>query len=265
MSGGNTIATVTVLLETGIVPMAEPVTELTLDTAAGLVGVSARCQGGRVEAVTFRNVPCFAWALDVPIDVPGLGEIKVDIAWGGMFYALVDLRQDAPAMRDLGLEVRPDHGRRLVEVGERIKRAVQAQTDPVHPENPEIRGVTIVELTEPAVAVSPGVLQASNAVVISPGRLDRCPCGTGTSARMAVMAARGQLRRGDELRHRSPIGTEFVGRVEEDRETTARCGHLDAIVPSITGSAWITGYHTYKLHPADPFPEGFRVGDIWHM
>ncbi|KAB2570122.1 putative hydroxyproline epimerase [Lasiodiplodia theobromae] len=254
MSGSNTICTTTVLLETGMVPMQEPVTEMALDTAAGLVRVRAECAGGKCRAVEFANVPAFVFKLDYPVDVPGLGTVKVDIAWGGMMYVLVDARS-------VGLSIENRNGPRLVELGERIKRAVQAQYTPAHPENPRIRGVSILAFTEPLEEEGKGCKTAVNAVVVAPGRFDRSPCGTGSSARMAVLHARGQLAVGETLRHRSIIGTEFVCRITG----TTKVGEYDAVLPTVKGRAWITSFKQIVLDSTDPFPEGFRVGDQWHM
>lgn len=262
MSGANTIAVSTVLLETGMVPMKEPTTTLKLDAPAGLVTVTAECAGGKARSVEFRNVPAFVWALDLEIDVPGFEhKVKVDIAYGGMWYVLVDAAS-------VGLEIESANGTRLVDVGERIKRAVQAQTDPVHPENPEIRGVSVLEFTAPMQRTGEesgtdagSRLVALNTVVVSPGRLDRSPCGTGTCARLAVLHARGQLAVGGSFRHRSITGAEFVGTVC----AAARVGEYDAIIPAVRGTAWITAFKQVVLHPEDPFPDGLRVGDKWHV
>lgn len=253
MSGSNTIATATVLLETGIVAMQEPVTHVKLDTPAGLVTVDAEVSARKVTGVTFHNVPAFVFGLDVEINVPDLGLVKVDVAWGGMIYCIVDATK-------MGIEIKRENGRRLVELGERIKRAVQEQTEFVHPENPEIRGVSVLEFTEPLSSDDQGHV-AVNTVVVSPGRLDRSPCGTGTCARLAVHHARGEIKDGESLRHRSVIGTEFVGTITG----TTKVGQYSAVLPSIKGSAWITSFKQVVLHPTDPFPEGFRVGDVWHM
>ncbi|KAI5456777.1 proline racemase [Mariannaea sp. PMI_226] len=253
MSGANTIATATVLLETGIVEMQSPITHLKLDTPAGLVAVDAECIGGKCTSVSFHNVPSFVFELDKEIIVPGIGTVKVDIAWGGMIYALVDAST-------INLEIKSKNGAELVKIGETIKRAVQEQTNPVHPENPSIKGVSILEFTEPLVEDG-GKKSAVNTVVVSPGRLDRSPCGTGTCARLAVLHARGMLEVGDSFYHRSIIGTEFVGSIRG----TATVGEYPAVLPTIKGSAWITSFKQVMLHPTDPFPEGFRVGDVWQM
>lgn len=254
MSGSNTICTTTVLLETGMLAMKEPVTTLKLDTAAGLIGVTARCENGKCRSVAFDNIPSYADKLDLPINVPELGEIKVDIAWGGMWYVVV------PA-ETLGLTISNDNGPQLVELGQRVKRAVQAQYTPVHPENNSIRGVSILMITGPIEDGPNGEKISTNTVVVSPGRFDRSPCGSGTSARMACMHARGQLKEGQTFLHRSIIGTEFVNHIRG----TTKCGDFDAILPTIEGRGWITSYKQIVLDPEDPFPTGFRVGDQWHV
>jgi proline racemase len=254
MSGSNTICTTTVLLETGMIPMQEPITRFNLDTAAGLVGITAECESGKCKSVAFDNTPSIVFALDKPVDVPGLGMITVDIAWGGMMYALVDAGS-------CGLKIANSDAAKLVEIGERIKRAVQKQFVPVHPENNGIRGVTNFVWSHPLQVGSDGVKEAVNAVVVSPGRFDRSPCGTGTGARMAVLHARGELQVGETFRHKSIIGTEFINHIRG----TTKVGEYDAILPTVKGRGWITSFKQVVLDPTDPFPEGFRVGDQWHM
>lgn len=261
MSGSNTICVVTVLLETGILPMQEPVTELTLEAPAGLIRVRADCQDGKVTRVTFRNVPAFAMHLDAPLDVPGLGQITVEIAWGGMFYVMADA--DA-----LGVSLEAGNGAEIVQVSERILAAARDQLPVAHPENSEIAGPTISQLygapTDPdthgknAVTVSTGGFDPKRPHAL-PGTLDRSPCGTGTCARMAVLHARGLLKPGQDYVHAGPLGTTFTGRIEELTEI----GGIDAIVPTLSGQGWIYGTSQYTLDPSDPFPEGFTIGDIW--
>ncbi|KAJ9252115.1 hypothetical protein DTO207G8_4948 [Paecilomyces variotii] len=213
MSGGNTICTATVLLETGMVPMKEPITEMLLDTAAGPVGITAEYYKVRV---------------------PGLGMISVDIAWGGMIYVVVDAAS-------VGLRIDNRNGPKLIDIGERIKQAVQNAYTPVHPENPGIRGVSILEFTEPLRQEPSGEKVAVNTVVVAPGR--------------------GQLEVGEKFQHRSIIGSSFECHIRG----TTKVGEYDAILPSVKGSAWITGYKQMFLDSTDPFPLGFRVGDQWHM
>jgi proline racemase len=261
MSGTNTICVATALLETGMVPMEEPVTELVLEAPAGLVRVHAECANGKVTKVTFRNVPAFAVHLDKTIDVPRLGPVTVDVAWGGMFYVIADA---AP----FGLRLTPDEGREIVRIGEMIKAAAQEQLPVVHPENPDIAGVTIAQLSGPPMADG---AHRKNAVIVSTGKLDwnrpatwtgaidRSPCGTGTCAKMAALHAKGRLPLGEDFRHEGVLGTVFTGRLLE--ETIV--GPFKAVVPTISGRAWITGFAQYVVDAEDPFPEGFTVGDIW--
>ncbi|PWY72752.1 proline racemase [Aspergillus eucalypticola CBS 122712] len=252
MSGGNTIATTTVLLETGMVAMTEPVTKIVLETLAGLVPVTADCEGGKCKAVAFDNVPSFVFALDYKVDVPGLGTVSVDIAWGGMIYGIVDATS-------LGISISNQNGQKLIEYGERIKDALQKTPFvPVHPENPSIRGVSILEFTEP---LQRDTMTAVNTVVVSPGRFDRCPCGTGSCARMAVLHARGQLAVGERFQHHSIIGSTFECHIRG----TQKLGEYDAVLPTVKGSAWINSFKQMVLVPTDPWPVGFRVGDQWHM
>jgi proline racemase len=261
MSGTNTICVTTALLETGMIPMKEPVTELALEAPAGLIRVRADCRGGKVTQVAFRNVPAFAVHLDAAIEVPTLGRIIVDVAWGGMFYVIADAEP-------FGLRLTPDEGRDITRIGELIKAATQEQLPVVHPDNPEIRDVTIAQLSGPP--ASP-LNHRRNAVVVSTGKLDwqrpatwtgaidRSPCGTGTCAKMATLHARGRLAIGEPFRHEGVLGTVFTGTLLE--ETTV--GPYRAIVPELAGTAWITGFAQYVVDPDDPFPEGFTVGDIW--
>ena len=261
MSGTNTICVVTVLLETGMVPMREPVTELTLEAPAGLIRVRASCRDGKVTAVTFRSVPAFATHLDVPIEVPTLGTVIVDVAYGGMFYAIAEAAQ-------FGLRLTPDEGRDIVRITELVKAAANEQLPVVHPEQPGFAGITIGQLSGPpsgphadrrnVVTVSTGELDWERPSTWT-GVIDRSPCGTGTSARMATLWARGRLGLGEDFRHEGILGTVFTGRLVEE----TRVGPYQAVVPEISGQAWITGFNTLIVDPTDPFPDGFTVGDIW--
>jgi proline racemase len=261
MSGTNTMCVVTVLLETGMLPMTEPVTELTLEAPAGLIRVTADCADGKVRAVTFRNVPAFATHLDASVEVPKLGTVSVDVAYGGMFYVIAEAGP-------FGLRLTPDEGRDIVRISEMIKAAAAEQLPVVHPDQAGFAGITIAQLSGPphdpandrrnVVTVSTGKLDWSRPATWT-GAIDRSPCGTGTSARMAVLHAKGQLGVGDSFRHEGILGTVFTGRVLEETSI----GPYRAIVPSITGQAWITGFANYVVDPTDPFPDGYRVGDIW--
>jgi proline racemase len=249
MSGSNTICVATVLLETGMVEMREPETTLRLEAPGGVVEVRAVCRHGRCESVELTNVPCFADRLDAPLEVEGHGTIAVDVAFGGMWYAIADAHA-------LGFALEPAEARDLSLVGERIRAAAREQLPCVHPENPEIAGVSIVQLAEPWQGVG---AVSKNAVVVAPGRLDRSATGTGLSARMAALHARGLMRPGDSMTHASVIGSTFDGRIVE--ETTV--GGRPAIVPAIRGSAWITGVTQVLVDPDDPFPEGYLLSDTW--
>jgi proline racemase len=261
MSGTNTICVTTALIETGMVPVQEPVTELTLEAPAGLIKVKADVVNGKVKRVTFENVPAFAVHLDAKIEVPHLGTVTVDVGWGGMFYVIADAGQ-------FDLEVLPKEGAEIVRITEMIKAAAKEQLPAVHPENPQISGVSIGELTGPP--TNPEAI-AKNAVTVSTGNLDwgrpetwtgvldRSPCGTGTCARMAVLHAKGKLGLNEDFPHEGILGTIFTGRLL--RET--KVGDYTAVVPTISGTAWITGFAQYVVDPEDPFPNGFTTGDIW--
>ncbi|MHB8095810.1 MAG: proline racemase family protein [Candidatus Aminicenantales bacterium] len=261
MSGTNTICVATVLLETGMVPMKEPVTELTLESPAGLIRVRAACSGGRVKQVTFRNVPAFAPYINTPIEVPELGRVVVDVAYGGMFYVIADATA-------LGLNLVPEEGGEIVRIGEMVKAAAVEQLPVVHPEQPGFAGITIAVLSGPATRPD---AHMKNAVVVSTGKLDwkkpstwtgaidRSPCGTGTSAKMAALYAKGKLGLNEDFRHEGILGTIFTGRLVEE----TKVGPFKAVVPEISGQAWITGIANYVLEDDDPFPEGYTIGDIW--
>ena len=261
MSGTNTICVVTVLIETGMVPVAEPLTKLKLETPAGLISVEAEVRDGKVRKVTFRNVPAFATHLDAPVEVRGLGTVTVDVAYGGMFYVIADA---AP----LGFHLAPDEARDIVRVAEMIKAAAREQLPVEHPENAEIAGVTIAQLSgEPSrpeahrkntVVVSTGTLDWSRPESWT-GVLDRSPCGTGTCAKMAALHAKGKLPIHQDFVHEGILGTTFTGRLIEE----TRVGPYAAVVPTLSGQAWITGFAQYVVDPEDPFPNGFTVGDIW--
>jgi len=251
MSGTNTICTVTALLETGMVPMREPVTRLTLEAPGGLVSVEAHCRDGKCESVTFRNVPAFVFGLQKPVEVAGVGTLMVDVAYGGMIYAMVDASA-------LGVRLDPSEARDLVELGERIKRAAAVQIPAVHPENPEIHTINQTLFAGP-LRVENDVKTARNTVIVSPGRHDRSPCGTGTTARLAIMHAKGEIGVGETFVHESLIGTRFIGRILEE----GRIGPFPTVRVSITGRAWITAFHQYVLDPSDPFPTGYKLTDTW--
>jgi len=261
MSGSNTICVATVLIETGMVPVTEPVTHLKLEAPAGLIEVEAEVRNGKVRKVTFRNVPAFATHLDTPVEVRGLGTVTVDVAYGGMFYVIADADP-------LGLRVAPDQARDIARAAEMIKAAAREQLPVVHPENPGISGITIAQISgrperpgahrKNAVVVSTGALDWDRPSTWT-GALDRSPCGTGTCAKMAALHAKGALGLNQDFVHEGILGTVFTGRLIE--ETTV--GPYRAVVPTLSGQAWITGFAQYVVDPEDPFPDGFTVGDIW--
>ena len=251
MSGSNTMCVATVLLETGRVPMHEPETTLRLEAPAGLVEVRAACRDGRVESVELTNVPSFVAHLGATVEVEAFGTVEVDVAFGGMWYAIADASK-------LGFEIEPQEARELAGVGELIRKAAREQLVCVHPDQPEIAGVSIAQIAAPWQGVG---AVTRNAVVVAPGRLDRSATGTGLSARMAVLHARGLMRVGDSMSHASAIGSLFDGRFVA--ETTVGHGAVPAIVPAIRGSAWITGVAELYVDERDPFPEGYLLSDTW--
>ncbi|MFE6779816.1 proline racemase family protein [Streptomyces sp. NPDC057702] len=254
MCGHGTIGVATVLVETGMVEVTEPVTTVRLDTPAGLVEARVEVNGGRAERVTLRNVPSYAHELDAAVEVPGFGRVTYDMAYGGNFYAITPLS-------GLGIPFDRRHKDEILAAGMAIMEAVNARRRPVHPTRPGIAGCSHVQLTAPGTAGDPGqagdgaagASDARHAMVIHPGWFDRSPCGTGTSARMAQLHARGELPLGRDFVNESFIGTRFTGRLVD----TERLGDHDAVVPTVTGRAWITGMGQYLLDPTDPFPAGF--------
>jgi proline racemase len=261
MSGTNTICVATVLLETGMIAAKGRVTKLKLETPAGLIEVEAEMQNEKVTRVTFQNVPAFATHLDAKVEVPKLGTVNVDVAYGGMFYVIADAEQ-------FGFRLTPDEGREIVRIGEMIKAAAREQLPVEHPENPAISGITIAQLS--GLSASAGVSRR-NAVIVSTGELDwnrpeswtgaldRSPCGTGTCAKMATMHAKGKLALNQDFVHEGILGTTFTGRLVSE----TRVGKYAAVIPTISGRAWITGFSQYVVDAEDPFPAGFTVGDIW--
>ncbi|MWA05647.1 proline racemase [Actinomadura sp. LD22] len=242
MCGHGTIGVATVLVETGMVEVAEPETIVRLDTPAGLVEARVAVRDGVAENVTLRNIPSFALRQDAVVDVPGLGEVRYDMAYGGNFYAITELDR-------LGLPF--DRARKddILKAGLAIMAAINETDRPVHPGDALIGGCKHVQFLAPG----SDARHSRNAMAIHPGWFDRSPCGTGTSARMAQLHARGELPLHTEFVNESFIGTRFTGRLVG----TAEAGGLPAVVPEFTGRAWITGNATYLLDPADPFPAGF--------
>lgn len=262
MSGGNTISVVTVLLETGMIAMQEPFTEITLEAPAGLIKTRAHCENGKVKSVTFQNVPAFAAHLDAEIDVPTLGKVTVDVGWGGMFYAIADVRQFP------GLELKPSRGAEIARISAMIRQAAADQLPVEHPDYPGV-GITISQLSGPTddsanadwrnvVTMASGELSWDDPASWT-GGLDRCPCGTGTSANMAVLHAKGELGLNQDFRHQGILDNVFTGRLIEETTVAGK----PAVIPTVSGTSWIYGFNTIVLDHDDPFTEGFEVGDLW--
>jgi proline racemase len=247
MCGHGTMGVATVLVETGMVGVMEPVTDIRLDTPAGLVLARVHVVDGHAESVTLRNVDSFAYELDARIEVPGYGVVSLDVAFGGNFYTITELAE-------LGIEFQPGDARvrqQMLDAGLAIMDAVNDRIAPKHPEQPEIVGCHHVYLTAPGSTA----VQSRHAMAIHPGWFDRSPCGTGTSARMAQLHARGELALHTDFVNESIIGSRFVGRLIDETSVGGR----PAVVPTVTGRAWVTGMGQYLLDPTDPFPAGFQL------
>ncbi|WP_263145608.1 proline racemase family protein [Pseudomonas sp. RIT-PI-AD] len=251
MSGSNSLCVATVLLDSGILPMTEPQTRLTLEAPGGLVEVIAECRDGKAERVEVKNVPSFADKLDAWIEVDGIGSIPVDTAYGGDSFVIVDAQR-------LGFSLVADEAADLVALGLKITQAANQQLGFTHPLNPDWSHISFCQIAAP-VSYENGVATGTNAVVIRPGKIDRSPCGTGCSARMAVLHAKGQLKVGERFIGRSIIGSEFHCRIDSTTEVAGRA----AIYPCLSGRAWITGTHQHLLDPSDPWPTGYRLSDTW--
>ncbi|QJP11617.1 trans-3-hydroxy-L-proline dehydratase [Pseudomonas multiresinivorans] len=251
MSGSNSLCVSTVLLDSGILPMQEPQTRLTLEAPGGLIEVVADCKDGKVQRVEVRNLPSFADKLDAWIEVEGLGSLQVDTAYGGDSFVLADAHA-------LGFTLHASEAADLVATGLKITQAANQQLGFKHPENHDWAHISFCQLTAP-VERKEGVLHGRNAVVIRPGKIDRSPCGTGCSARMAVLHAKGQLKDGERFVGHSIIDSQFHCRIDG----LTSVGDKPAIHPCISGRAWITGTHQHLLDPSDPWPEGYRLSDTW--
>ena len=251
MSGSNSICVATVLLETGIVPMTDPETELVLEAPGGLVRVRALCRDGKAERITITNVPSFVDQLEVPLEVPGPGTLTVHTAYGGDSFVIVDSEA-------IGIEIEPGNARDLAELGVRIAAEANEQLGFHHPTNAGWDHISFCQFAEPLLEAN-GEFTGKNAVAIRPGKVDRSPTGTGCSARLAVLHAQGRFKKGHVYRARSIIGSEFVCGID----SIIRLGEKNAILPTVSGRAWITGTHQLMLDPDDPWPEGYRVADTW--
>jgi proline racemase len=253
MSGSNSICVATVLLDTGIVPMVEPETKFAIEAPGGIVEITAECRAGKAQRITVRNVASFADKLDAKLEVAGFPTLTVDTAYGGDSFVLVDAHA-------LGFTLAPGEARELAETGLKITRAADEQLGFRHPQLPEWSHLSFCQFAAP-LEYDDGVAVGRNAVAIRPGKIDRSPCGTGCSARLAVLHAKGVLKVGDRFVGRSIIDSEFRCRIEAD----ARIGDKPGIVPSLSGRAWITGTHQHMLDPDDPWPSGYRLSDTWPM
>jgi trans-L-3-hydroxyproline dehydratase len=251
MSGSNAICVATVLLDAGILPMHEPETRLTLEAPGGLIVVTAECRDGKAERISIENVPSFADRLDAPLEVAGLATLHVDVAYGGDSFVIVDAAA-------AGFVIAPDEARDLAETGVRITAAANEQLGFSHPEQSGWDHISFCQFAGPLEPVG-NELRGPNAVVVRPGKIDRSPTGTGCSARMATLSARGLITEGDVYRARSIIGSEFVCRIARSTKIASR----PAIVPIISGRGWITGVNQYMLDPTDPWPSGYRLADTW--
>lgn len=253
MSGSNSICVATVLLDTGIVPMGEPETRMVLEAPGGLIEATATCRNGKAESVRVRNHPSFADKLGARLEVESLGTLIVDTAYGGDSFVIVD----AGAM---GFAIRPDEARDIAALGMRIVKAANDQLGFRHPENPDWDHISFCQFAAPLTDEG-GIPSGANAVAIRPGKIDRSPCGTGCSARMAVLHARGILKIGDRFIGRSIIGSRFDCRIEAETTVGGRPG----IVPSISGRAWITATSQLMVDPSDPWQNGYRLTDTWPL
>lgn len=245
MCGHGSIGAVTVAIETGMVEAVEPITEIKMDTPAGLIKAKARVEKGKVKEVSIVNVPSFLYKKDVNIDVPNIGEIKLDISFGGSFFAIVDAQQ-------LGIKVIPKNSQKLIKLGLLIRKIVNEKVEINHPILSHINTVDLVEIFD-----KPTNSEANlkNVVIFGQGQIDRSPCGTGTSAKMAVLYSEGKLKEGEVFVYESILGTIFKGRILG----TTKVGAYDAIIPEITGSAYITGFNHFVITPDDPLKYGFSL------
>lgn len=245
MCGHDTIGVSTALVETGMVKVEEPVTCITLDTPAGLTRVRVAVKGGIAKSVTFRNIPSFVMAQDVAVDIPHFGKVRMDIAYGGNVYAI--LPADA-----LGIKIAPEHASEIIARGRIVRDAVNRQVKIQHPEKDFINECTHVEFYgKPSQADA----HLKNAVFFADGGIDRSPCGTGTSAKVATLYAKGQLKLNQEFVHESIIGSIFRARAVEE----TRVGSYKAVVPEVTGSAYIMGINQLFIDPDDPLKNGFLL------
>ncbi len=251
MSGSNSICVSTVLLDGGIIPMQEPVTTMVLEAPGGLVRVRAECRNGKAERIFVQNVPSFADKIAVPLEVSGLGTLTVDTAYGGDSFVVIDAAT-------LGFEITEDEAKDIAQLGVKITNAANEQLGFTHPENPDWEHISFCAFCGPLNKTDLG-FSGKSAVAIQPGKVDRSPTGTAVSARMALMAAKGQMQVGQEFEATSIIGSTFIGKIIK----ATKLGSHPAIIPQISGRGWITGIHQHMLDPDDPWPEGYKLSDTW--
>lgn len=251
MSGSNSICVATVLLDSGIIPMIEPVTTLVLEAPGGLVHVRAQCKDGKATRITVQNLPSFVGQLDARLEVERVGTLNVHTAYGGDSFVIVDAN-------DLGFTIAPEEARDIAQLGVRLTAAANDQLGFVHPTNPDWKHISFC-LFAGSLSTDETGLSTKSAVVIQPGKVDRSPTGTALSARMAVLHAQGKMQLGDTLESQSIIGSVFSGRIAD----VTQVGGIAAIVPEISGRGWITGVHQHMLDPDDPWPRGYRLRDTW--
>ena len=251
MSGSNSICVSTVMLDTGLIQMQEPITEFILEAPGGLVPVKAFCENGKAKSIEIQNVASFADKLDVNLEVEGVGTLIVDTAYGGDSFVLVNAAE-------LGFEIKPGEAKDISELGAKITTAANQQLGFMHPENADWNHISFCEIALPLYEEE-GVKVSRNSVVIDPGKLDRSPCGTGCSARMAVLNAKGEMKKGERMIGRSIIDSRFDCAIVDE----VNIGNKNAIIPSIRGRAWITGTHQLMLDSDDPWPQGYRLTDTW--
>ncbi len=251
MSGSNSICVSTVLLDGGIIPMQEPETHMTLEAPGGLVKVRAECKDGKAQRIFVQNLPSFADKIGVLLEVPGHGTITVDTAYGGDSFVVVDAQA-------LGFDIVEDEAKDIARLGVAITNAANDQLGFTHPENPDWDHISFCAFCGPLSRTETG-LSGKSAVAIQPGKVDRSPTGTAVSARMALMAAKGQMKPKETFEAVSIIGSRFSGRIVE----STTIGDRPAIVPEISGRGWVTGIHQHMLDPDDPWPTGYRLSDTW--
>lgn len=245
MCGHGSIGAVTVAVEEGFVPMTEPVTEVMLEAPAGLVKGKAKIENGKVKEVSIENVPSFVYKKDVKVEVEGIGTVTLDISFGGSFFAIVKAE-------DLGVDILPENSQKIIEIGMKVIKSVNEQIEIQHPTLPHIKTVDLCEMYAPSKNKDADM---QNAVVFGKGQLDRSPCGTGTSAKIATLYAKGQLKENEDFIYESVIGTTFKGKVIG----TTKVGEFDAIIPEITGKAYIVGHNQLFIDQEDPVKYGFSL------